>query len=178
MLPICHLRGCAMMCLVPQLCLTLCDPMDCSPPGSSVHGDSLGKNTRVGCYALLQGIFPTQGPNPGLLHCRCILPSEPPGKPLKRLLWKERLDVFSDGVTSGSGLSTLATGRSVSMLARHSYKGNWRQMCPREKWKHRELTQSKPCWVPGTMPGARVINYSTLGIIHMSWALCQVLGQH
>ena len=50
--------------LVTQLCPTLCDPMDCSPPGSFVHGDSLGKNTRVGCHALLQGIFPTQGSNP------------------------------------------------------------------------------------------------------------------
>ena len=34
--------------LVAQLCPTLCDPMDCSPPGSSVHGDSSGKSTRVG----------------------------------------------------------------------------------------------------------------------------------
>ena len=32
--------------------------MDCSPPGSSVHGESPGKNTAVGCHALLQGIFP------------------------------------------------------------------------------------------------------------------------
>ena len=47
--------------------------MDCSPPGSSVHGDSPGKNTGVGCHAFLQGIFPTQGSNPGLLHCRRIL---------------------------------------------------------------------------------------------------------
>ena len=47
--------------------------MDCSPPGSSVYGDSLDKNTRVGCNALLQGIFPTQGSNPGLPHCRPIL---------------------------------------------------------------------------------------------------------
>ena len=45
----------------------------CSPPGSSVHGDFPGKNTGVGCYALLQGIFPAQGSNPGLLHCRWIL---------------------------------------------------------------------------------------------------------
>ena len=59
--------------LVTQLCLTLCDPTDCSPPGSSVHGDSPGKNTGVGCHALLQGIFPTQGLNPGLPHCRQIL---------------------------------------------------------------------------------------------------------
>ena len=51
-------------------------------PGSSVHEDSPGKNTKVDCYALLQGIFPTQGSNPGLPHCRwIILPSEPPGEP-------------------------------------------------------------------------------------------------
>ena len=47
-------------CLVAQSCLTLCDPMDYSPPGSSVHGNSPGKNTGVGCHALLQGIFPTR----------------------------------------------------------------------------------------------------------------------
>ena len=47
-----------LICLVVQSCLSLCNPMDCSPPGSSVHADSPGKNTRVGCYALLQGIFP------------------------------------------------------------------------------------------------------------------------
>ena len=42
--------------------------------GSSVHGDSPGKNTRVGCHGLLQGIiFPTQGSNPGLPQCRQIL---------------------------------------------------------------------------------------------------------
>ena len=52
-----------MLCLVTQSCLTLCDPMDCSPPGFSVHGDSPGKNTGVRCHALLQGIFPTQGSN-------------------------------------------------------------------------------------------------------------------
>ena len=61
------------LCLVNQSCPTLWDPMDCSLPGSSVHGDSPGKNTGVGCHALLQGIFPTQGLNPGLLHYRQIL---------------------------------------------------------------------------------------------------------
>ena len=60
------------MCLVTQSCPTLCDPRDCSPPGSSVHGDSAGKNTEVGCHPL-QGIFLTQGSNPGLPHCRWIL---------------------------------------------------------------------------------------------------------
>ena len=94
---------------VAQLCLTLCDPMDCSLPGSSVHGifqaivlewivisfsrglpnpgikprssalqeDSLPaeppgkpKNIGVGGLSLLQGIFPIQGSNPDLSHCR------------------------------------------------------------------------------------------------------------
>ena len=41
-------------------CVTLCDPMDCSLPVSSVHGDYPGKNIGVGCHALLQVIFPTQ----------------------------------------------------------------------------------------------------------------------
>ena len=62
-----------MLCLVTQSCWTLCDPMDYIPLGSSVHQDSPGKNTGVGCHALLQGIFPTQRWNPGLLHCRWIL---------------------------------------------------------------------------------------------------------
>ena len=42
-----------------QSCPILCNPMDCSPLGSSVHGDTPGKNTGVGCHALPQGIFPT-----------------------------------------------------------------------------------------------------------------------
>ena len=50
--------------VLAQSCPTLCDPMNCSPPGSSVHGDSPGKNTGVGCRFLLQGSFPTQGSNP------------------------------------------------------------------------------------------------------------------
>ena len=42
-------------------------------PGASVHGDSPGKNSGVGCHALLQGVFPTQGSNPGLPRCKWIL---------------------------------------------------------------------------------------------------------
>ena len=62
----------AVLRLVAQLCLTLRGLMDCSQPGSSIHEDSPGKNTGVGCYALLQGICPSQGLNPGLQHCRWI----------------------------------------------------------------------------------------------------------
>ena len=79
---------------VAQSCPTLHDPMHCSLPGSSIHGicqarvlewdaiafsdglysqwNSPGQNTGVGSLSLLQGIFPTQGSNPGLLHCRQI----------------------------------------------------------------------------------------------------------
>ena len=59
--------------LVAQSCPTLCNSMDCSLLGSSVHGDSSGKNTREGCHTLLQEIFSTQGLNPGLPHWRQIL---------------------------------------------------------------------------------------------------------
>ena len=55
---------------ITQLCPTLHHPVDCSLPVSSVHGIFPGKSTGVGCHFLLQGIFPTQGSNPGLPYCR------------------------------------------------------------------------------------------------------------
>ena len=67
------LCNCVVLCLVAQSWPTLCNAMDCSSPGSCVNGDSPSKNTGVGCLALLQGIFPTQGSNPVLPHCRRIL---------------------------------------------------------------------------------------------------------
>ena len=70
-------------CSVAQSCPTPCNPMDCSPPGSSCPWDSPGKNTAVGCHAFLQGIFPTQGCSLCLLRGQAdSLLSEPPGKPL------------------------------------------------------------------------------------------------
>ena len=65
--------------LVAQSCLTLCDPMNCS---LLCPWNFPGKNTVVGCHALLQGFFLTQGSKPGLLHCRqktcntVLLPTE------------------------------------------------------------------------------------------------------
>ena len=54
-----------------QSCLILCDPMDCSPPGSSGHmGFSRQEWVAI---PFSRGIFPTRGSNPGLLHCRWIL---------------------------------------------------------------------------------------------------------
>ena len=94
---------------VAQSCLTLCDPIDISPWNSS------GQNTGVGSLSLLQGIFPTQSSNPGLMHCRQILYqlshktavfSHNSGG------WKSKIKVLAkliSGVTSLLGLPTLFT---------------------------------------------------------------------
>ena len=55
---------------VTESCPTLWDPMGLSPLDSSVHGDSPGKNTGMLATPSSRGSFPTQGSNPGLLHCR------------------------------------------------------------------------------------------------------------
>ena len=57
---------------VVQSCQTLCDPMDACTKLLRPW-DFQGKSTGVGCHFLLQGIFPTQGSNPGLSHCRQTL---------------------------------------------------------------------------------------------------------
>ena len=55
------------MCVsVAQSCPTLCGPT----ASLLCPWDSPGKNTRLSSHSLLQGIFPTQGLNPGHLHCR------------------------------------------------------------------------------------------------------------
>ena len=70
-----------MLCLSTQSCPTLFNSMDYSPPGSSVRGDSLGKNIGVCCHGPLSGDLP----NPGIKLRSPILradslPSEPSGK--------------------------------------------------------------------------------------------------
>ena len=81
-----QMKNMCALCLVAQLYPTLCDPMNCSPlppPGFSVHGDSPGKNTGVGCHACpLPGDLPNPGIEPRSLALQAdSLPSEPPGKP-------------------------------------------------------------------------------------------------
>ena len=71
------------VCMRAHSCRILWDPMDCSPPGSSVHGFSPARTTGGGCHFLLQGIFlPSPGiePAPPTLAGRFFTP-EPPGKP-------------------------------------------------------------------------------------------------
>ena len=93
--------------------------MDCSPSRLLCPWNSPGKNTGVGSHSLLQGIFPTQGSNLGLLHCRHIfffffLPSESPRKP--RCIFIEVSVQFSRSVVSDSATPwIIASQASVSI---------------------------------------------------------------
>ena len=61
--------------LVAQSCLTLGDPMDCSPPGSTVYGISQAR--------ILEGVaIPFSRADPGITLQPDSLPSEPPEKPI------------------------------------------------------------------------------------------------
>ena len=93
-----------------QLCPTPCDPMDCGPLGSSVHGIFSGKNAGVGCHFLLQGIFPTQGSNLCLLLCLLhwqagSLPPAVPGKPLSHLPIKYQIALDEEAPCSYMSLA-------------------------------------------------------------------------
>ena len=86
---------------VAPLCPTLCDPVDYtySP------WNSPGQNTEVGSLSLLQGIFPTQGSNPGPSALRVdSLPAEPQGKPriLEWVAYSFSSGSFQLGIELGS----------------------------------------------------------------------------
>ena len=100
-------------CSVTQSCLTLCNPIDCSPPGSSVHGIFPGKDTGVGCHFLLQGIFPTRGWNRSLL---CLLRwqagSLPPA-PRRKLL--VLLRAWQGWQTTASSISRSPSSSAITL---------------------------------------------------------------
>ena len=114
--------------LVTQPCLTLCKPMDCSPPGSCPW-DSPDKNTGVGCHFLLQGIFPTQELNPSLLHLLHwqvgSLPA-PPGKPLclNKTLLKILYTVMVETCTTIDSCVKIWTGQPDIRLSVWNWEGS------------------------------------------------------
>ena len=112
------LHGGAALCLVAQWCPTLCHPMDCRLPGSFAHGDSLGKNTGVGCCALLQRIFLTQI-EIGLPHCRQILyPLSHQGNPWIREWVAYPFSRGSSQLRNETNVSGIAAGFFISWAIR------------------------------------------------------------
>ena len=98
-----------------HLCLILCDPMDYGLPGSSVHGDSPGKNTGIGCHGFLQGIFLTQGSNPGLPHCRRFF-----------TVWATRKAlIYSDYLTLAANFYVALAYSSLHLLGNSSLRVSW-----------------------------------------------------
>ena len=75
------------------------ESMDCSP--ESPRWDFLGKNTGVGCHFLLQGIFPTQGSNPCLPHCRQTLYHLEPPEMLYSTVFIVRYNIYVDPGSPG-----------------------------------------------------------------------------
>ena len=102
-----------------QSCSTLCDPMDCSPPDSSVHGISQATILEWGCHFLVQEIFPTQGSNQHLLQWQVdsLLPIHQ-GSPGPRILISNkhgRVILTYTSHPDGTGEDEINRGKDVSM---------------------------------------------------------------
>ena len=94
-----------------QLCLTFCDAMDCSPPVSSVNGILQAKILEWVCHALLQGIFPTQGLNPYLLH----LPALASRFFTTNATWEAHTYLYVDGIHT-IGIYTIRRYNNISHM--------------------------------------------------------------
>ena len=114
---------CAVLCLVAQSCPTLCDSMDCSPPGSSVHGDSPDKNTGVGCHALLQVIFPTEVSR--IAGGFFFLPSEHHQSPRILECVAHPFSWWTSWPRNRTGVSCIAGGFFTKLSYQGSPQGTW-----------------------------------------------------
>ena len=143
--------------LVTQSCPTLCDPTDCSLLGSSVDGDSLGKNTVVGCHALLQGTFPTKGSKAGLPQGRQILYHLSYRASLRILQWVA--DPFFLTQKSNQGLQ-----HCTWILYQLSYQGS-----PPSQYQFSCLvvSDSMTPWIAARQPSLSITN---------SWSLLKLMS--
>ena len=110
---------CVCVCVCVHSCVTVCDSMDNSLPGSSVHGISQEKLLRVGCHFLLQGIFPTQGSNPRLL---CLLHWQAGSLPLASPFQLPNISLYS--MESRPGVAHLQ-GRGIHVQSELSILEFW-----------------------------------------------------
>ena len=141
-----------------QLCLTLCDPPGCSPPGSSVHGLLQERILKwVACHSLLQGIFPTQGLN---LHLSCLLPwlvlSGKPTEVISSFVVVQSLSLIQSLRPHG-----LQYARLLSPSLSH---GDCWNSCPLSRWCHPTISIS-------VIPSPPALNLSWhQGLFH--WVGC------
>ena len=114
----------------------------------------VAKNTGVGCHFLLQEIFPTQGSNPGLLHCRQIFffPPEPPGKPKSM-----RLDGSINTYLHWSGRSFPggASGKESTCQGRRHKRHGFNPWVGKIPW--RRAWQPTPVFLPRESHGQRTL---------------------
>ena len=116
----------SVLCLVTQSCPAVCNPMDCSTPGSYVHGDSPGKNTGVGCHASSKGSSqPRIEPRSPTLQGDSLL-SEPPGKPRNTGVGNVSLlhGIFQPG--NWTRVSCFAGGFFTSWTIREAQNKAWK----------------------------------------------------
>ena len=104
-----HLNYSCVHAKLPQSCLTLCDPVGCSPPGSSVHGDSPGKNTGVGWHASSRGPSRPWDQTHVSYWQAGSSPLTPPGEPLC-LLWGKSASLTFYKIYSWNQLTQVLQG--------------------------------------------------------------------
>ena len=121
--------------LVPQSCLTLCNPMDLLSTRLLFPWNSPGTNTRAGCHSLLQGIFPTQESNPGLLHCRqipyCLSHQGSPrilewvAYPFSRATFQPRIYWTRVSCIAGGFFTSCATREALSSIQNSNFNSSF-----------------------------------------------------
>ena len=106
----------AALCLVFQSHPTLCDPVDCGLPGSSVYGESPGKNTGGSATPSFKGIFPTKRSNIGLSHWTIKMAEHQRTDVFKFLCWRRLLTVPWTARSNQSILKELNLENSMEKL--------------------------------------------------------------
>ena len=130
-------------CFVAKSCATLCDPKDCSLPGSCLHGISQVRILEWVAISFSRGIFPTQGSNPSLLHWQALsLPLHHNRQPLIYFLW----------ISDGRFYKQPAIARETVQLERLVWKMIvvWTQAeakNPHEKMKQRQWNLFAKCYI-------------------------------